>query len=122
MSYSAEKRVKEYLDKYKEYRELAKTILQAYNAADPIGAYFGDNCNPDEYLGYATRFMEVYLTLSDEEKQLELSNTVEKAWLPNQRLLNHYTDWQEVSDENHENTVQILTNYLQDFYEKQNCH
>lgn len=33
----------------------AKKVLDAYNTVDPFQCYYGDDCNPDEYMGYAIR-------------------------------------------------------------------
>lgn len=35
----------------------ATKVLNAYNTVDPFHCYFGEDCNPDEYLGYAERFL-----------------------------------------------------------------
>lgn len=35
-------------------------ILTAFNSADPLHVYYGDDVNPDEYVGYATRFLSAF--------------------------------------------------------------
>ncbi|MCL5411206.1 MAG: hypothetical protein M1150_00440 [Patescibacteria group bacterium] len=45
-------RVVDYLKgKFKEHYP----VLEAYNQVDPLRCYFGEDCNPDEYQGYAER-------------------------------------------------------------------
>lgn len=37
----------------------AKAILDAFNEADPLGVYYGDDVNPGEYLSYVKKFFTV---------------------------------------------------------------
>lgn len=36
----------------------AKDVLDSYNEVDPFHCYYGEDCNPDEYLSYAVRYMK----------------------------------------------------------------
>lgn len=36
---------------------LGKLVLNVLSTVDPLFCYFGEQCNPDEYVGYAERFI-----------------------------------------------------------------
>jgi len=38
--------------------EYGRAILNGYNTIDPFHCYYGEDVNPDEYLGYAKRFLQ----------------------------------------------------------------
>lgn len=42
----------------KEYGEVGLAVLFVWNTANPLRCYYGDDCNPDEYLGYVERFIK----------------------------------------------------------------
>ncbi len=53
-----------------KYHAMGAIVLHAWNTADPLSCYFGDDCNPDEYIRYAERFIEgLERTLPDERKR-----------------------------------------------------
>lgn len=41
----------------RDFGENALHVLEAFNLIDPFHCYYGDDVNPDEYAGYARRFM-----------------------------------------------------------------
>lgn len=52
--------------------EIAEKIRQAFNRIDPLKCFYGDDVNPDEYLGYVSRFLNKFgqkdfNSLSEEE-------------------------------------------------------
>ena len=55
MAYNPFERVAEFETKY-GYDGVA--LLNAINKVDPYRCYYGADCNPDEYLGYAIRYLE----------------------------------------------------------------
>lgn len=44
-----------YLEKY---GLLGEKVLLAWNWVNPLHCYYGEYCNPDEYTGYCSRFIE----------------------------------------------------------------
>lgn len=40
-----------------KHGELGRLVLEVFNTVNPLRCYYGDDCNPDEYLGYAERFI-----------------------------------------------------------------
>ena len=61
----------------KEYGELGILVLEIFNTIDPLSCYYGDDCNPDEYLGYAKRFIT-----SLEQDSIWLNNSRRVEVLP----------------------------------------
>ncbi len=55
MAYSPQAAVAEFISRTGQAGEL---VLSVYTQHDPLHCYFGEDCNPDEYLGYAERFVE----------------------------------------------------------------
>lgn len=56
--------------------EAGHTVLLTWNAVDPLRCYYGEDSNPDEYLGYAERFIAEI-----ERSVIALNNPVKQtAW------------------------------------------
>lgn len=66
---------------------LGEIVLSTFNAIDPFHCYYGEDCNPDEYLGYAERLIKalqrarVFQEELSEELVVEL---VRRAFYPSQ--------------------------------------
>lgn len=62
-------------------------VLSAWNEADPLSCYYGDDCNPDEYLGYAERFIEGLERILPEERKRYphlIAELVRRSFYPSQ--------------------------------------
>lgn len=57
MSYHPHARVRCFVAKYGYH---GKMVLDAFNEADPYHCFYGDDVNPDEYIGTATKYLETY--------------------------------------------------------------
>jgi len=42
-----------------EHGWVVEAALAAFTSRDPLHCYYGEDCNPDEYLGYAERFVKM---------------------------------------------------------------
>jgi len=72
-TYNPNQRVAKFLQ---DQGVLGSVVLDAFNTIDPLSCYFGSDCNPDEYLGYAKRFIE---SLKREEMYFNTSRR-NRAW------------------------------------------
>ena len=68
-TYDPRKRVAGFVS---EHGDLAEIVLDAFNTVDPLHCYYGEDINPDEYLGYAMRFIATFKADSSESKVREL--------------------------------------------------
>ena len=83
--YDPHQKVQDFLS---EYSKLGRIVLDAFNAVDPLHCYYGDDCNPDEYLGYAKRFISRLCDAICEgsfNDPLEYVSLVEGSFHPGQR-------------------------------------
>lgn len=64
----------------REHGQLGRTVLDAFNSADPLRCYYGDDCNPDEYLGYARRFIARLQAARAAEETLDLVELTTKSF------------------------------------------
>ena len=61
-----------------EHGWIVGAALAAFTSRDPLHCYYGEDCNSDEYLGYAERFVEMFreddvfvdVMLTNENRQL----------------------------------------------------
>ena len=44
----------------KEHGWVLEAARVAFNSQDPLHCYYGEDCNPDEYLGYAEEFVKMF--------------------------------------------------------------
>lgn len=66
----------------------ARKVLDAYNTVDPFQCYFGEDCNPDEYLGYAKRYLDSDTTATPFErvKSTFYDSQTEEGWVTDDQI------------------------------------